>query len=165
MARQTSSALAAIDRHSEIAVAKAQAVADVPQAGVEAVARTRAYAMQQTALVSNMQQQLSMSALAASGDLDYIKTVTVMGNDSRRHRHHTTRRAAVMSRHHLSDPACVHHRPERQLAHGAAQPAELAGASRDPAPSRDCPYPLGGGSAPGRSPHERHHSRRARAYG
>lgn len=97
MARQTSPALAATDRHSEIAVAKAQAVADVPQAGVEAVARTRAYAMQQTALVSNMQQQLSMSALAASGDLDYIKTVTVMGNDSRRHRHHTTRRAAAMS--------------------------------------------------------------------
>ncbi|WP_235366959.1 hypothetical protein [Rhodococcus sp. Chr-9] len=35
--------------------------------------------MQQAALVAQVQQQLALAAPAASGDLDFIKTMTVIG--------------------------------------------------------------------------------------
>jgi hypothetical protein len=79
LSRQTARDLATIDQATEIATARAAAAGDVQQARIDAVARAGAYAMQQVALVSQMQQQLALAAPAASGDLDFIKTMTVLG--------------------------------------------------------------------------------------
>ena len=78
LARQTARDLAAIDHSTEVRSARVCAAAEVQQAKVDAVARTGAYAMQQVAIVSQMQQQLALAVPAASGDLDFIKSITVM---------------------------------------------------------------------------------------
>ncbi len=78
VARAHASQLAIIANGTEIRVAIADATAQVQQAKADAVARTGAYAMQQAALVSQMATQLALAAPAASGDLDYLKTLTVM---------------------------------------------------------------------------------------
>ncbi|MFV3114248.1 hypothetical protein [Gordonia amicalis] len=79
LARQTTRNLAAIDCNTDITSARISATAEIQQVKVDAVARTGAYAMQQAALVAQVQQQLALAAPAASGDLDFIKTMTVMG--------------------------------------------------------------------------------------
>lgn len=79
LTRRTARDLAAIDYGTETTSARISATAEIQQVKVDAVARTGAYAMQQVALVTQMQQQLAMAAPAASGDLDFIKTMTVMG--------------------------------------------------------------------------------------
>lgn len=79
LVRQTARDLAAIDRSTEIRSAQVAAAGEIQQAKVEAVARTGAYAMQQVALVAQVQQQLALAVPAAAGDLDFIKTMTVMG--------------------------------------------------------------------------------------
>ena len=79
LSRQTARDLAAIDHSTEIRAARVAAAGEVQQARIDAVARTGAYALQQVALVSQMQQQLALAAPAASGDLDFIRTMTVMG--------------------------------------------------------------------------------------
>lgn len=62
LARQTARDLAAIDRNTDITSARIAAAGEIQQAKVDAVARTGAYAMQQVALVSQMQQQLALTA-------------------------------------------------------------------------------------------------------
>ena len=79
LSRQTARELAAIDQSTEIRSAAIAAAGEVQQARVDAIARTGAYAMQQAALVAQMQQQLALAAPAASGDLDFIKSMTVAG--------------------------------------------------------------------------------------
>lgn len=79
LARQTARDLAAIDHGADITTARIAAAGEIQQVKVDAVARTGAYAMQQVALVAQMQQQLALAAPAASGDLDFIKTMTVVG--------------------------------------------------------------------------------------
>lgn len=79
LARQTARDLAAIDHGTDTTTARIAAAGEIQQVKVDAVARTGAYAMQQVALVAQMQQQLALAAPAASGDLDFIKTMTVMG--------------------------------------------------------------------------------------
>jgi hypothetical protein len=79
LARQTARDLAAINHSTEISTARVAAVGEVQQARVDAVARTGAYAMQQVALLAQMQQQLALAAPAASGDLDFIKSMTTIG--------------------------------------------------------------------------------------
>ncbi|ACY20723.1 hypothetical protein Gbro_1441 [Gordonia bronchialis DSM 43247] len=79
LARQTARDLAAIDQGTDITTARIAAAGEIQQVKVDAVARTGAYAMQQVALVSQVQQQLALAAPAASGDLDFIKTMTVVG--------------------------------------------------------------------------------------
>ena len=79
LARQTARDLAAIDHGTDITTARIAAAGEIQQVKVDVVARTGAYAMQQVALVAQMQQQLALAAPAASGDLDFIKTMTVMG--------------------------------------------------------------------------------------
>ncbi|NEW35803.1 hypothetical protein GV791_25015 [Nocardia cyriacigeorgica] len=79
LSRQTARELAAIDQSTELRSAKIAAAGEVQQAKVDAIARTGAYAMQQAALVAQVQQQLALAAPAASGDLDFIKTMTVIG--------------------------------------------------------------------------------------
>ena len=70
--------LARIERTADLQLASLQAVADVQQSKADVVARTGGYVLQQAALVSQMQQQLALATPASSGDLDYIKTLTVM---------------------------------------------------------------------------------------
>lgn len=77
-ARAHAGQLAIIANTTEIRIAHADAAAQVQQAKADAVARTGAYAMQQAALVSQMATQLALAAPAASGDLDYLKTLTIM---------------------------------------------------------------------------------------
>ena len=79
LSRQTASDLAMIDHSTEIRSTRVAAAGELQQARIDAVARTGAYALQQVALVSQMQQQLALAAPAASGDLDFIKTMTVVG--------------------------------------------------------------------------------------
>lgn len=79
LSRQTARELAAIDHSTELRSATIAAAGEVQQAKVDAIARTGAYAMQQAALVAQVQQQLALAAPAASGDLDFIKTMTVIG--------------------------------------------------------------------------------------
>ncbi|MGV9671368.1 hypothetical protein ACWDPV_12355 [Gordonia sp. NPDC003504] len=79
LSRQTGRDLATINYSTEISTARVAAAGEVQQARIDAVARAGAYAMQQVALVSQMQQQLALAAPAASGDLDFIKTMTVVG--------------------------------------------------------------------------------------
>lgn len=78
VARAHANQLAIIASNTDIRIATADATAQVQQAKADAVARTGAYAMQQAALVSQMAAQLALAAPAASGDLDYLKTLTVM---------------------------------------------------------------------------------------
>lgn len=78
LSRQTARDLAAIDHSTEIMSARVAAAGEVQQARVDAVARTGAYAMQQVALLAQM-QQLALAAPAASGDLDFIKSMTMIG--------------------------------------------------------------------------------------
>lgn len=79
LSRQTARELAAIDQSTELRSAVIAAAGEVQQAKIDAIARTGAYAMQQAALVAQVQQQLALAAPAASGDLDFIKTMTVIG--------------------------------------------------------------------------------------
>lgn len=77
-ARAHSAQLARIERTTDLRIATAQAVAEVQQAKADTVARVGAYTMQQAALVSQMATQLALAAPTASGDLDYLKTLTIM---------------------------------------------------------------------------------------
>lgn len=79
LARQAARELAAIDHATDLRSAAIAAAGEVQQAKVDTIARTGAYAMQQAALVAQVQQQLALAAPAASGDLDFIKTMTVIG--------------------------------------------------------------------------------------
>ncbi|GAC54474.1 hypothetical protein HGA01_18090 [Gordonia amicalis] len=79
LSRQVARDLAAINHSTEVSTARVAAAGEVQQARIDAVARAGAYAMQQVALVSQMQQQLALAAPAASGDLDFIKTMTAVG--------------------------------------------------------------------------------------
>ncbi len=80
LSRQVARDLAAINHSTEVSTARVAAAGEVQQARIDAVARAGAYAMQQVALLSQMQQQLALAAPpAASGDLDFIKTMTVVG--------------------------------------------------------------------------------------
>ena len=79
LTRETARALAVVDHATEIRSSVIAAAGEIQQAKVDAIARTGAYAMQQAALVAQVQQQLALTAPAASGDLDVIKTMTVIG--------------------------------------------------------------------------------------
>ena len=79
LARQAARGLAAIEHNANITTARIAAAGEIQQVKVDAVARTGAYAMQQVALVAQVQQQLALAAPAASGDLDFIKSMTVAG--------------------------------------------------------------------------------------
>ncbi|MFT3663037.1 MAG: hypothetical protein QM809_17210 [Gordonia sp. (in: high G+C Gram-positive bacteria)] len=78
LARQTSRQIAALDAATEVRTAAIRAAAELQQEKVDAVARTGAYGMQQVTLVSQAAQQLVLAAPAASGDIEYLKTLTVM---------------------------------------------------------------------------------------
>ncbi|MFT4042898.1 MAG: hypothetical protein QM673_07040 [Gordonia sp. (in: high G+C Gram-positive bacteria)] len=79
LSRQTARDLAAIDRSTEVRSAQISAAGEVQQAKVDAITRTGAYGMQQATLLAQMQQQLALAAPGASGDIDFIKTMTVIG--------------------------------------------------------------------------------------
>ncbi len=67
LSRQTARDLATINHSAEISTARVAAAGEIQQARIDAVARAGAYAMQQVALVSQMQQQLALAALRHRG--------------------------------------------------------------------------------------------------
>ncbi|WP_407334685.1 hypothetical protein [Dietzia kunjamensis] len=71
--------MATIDHSTEIMRARVAAAGEVHQTQVDAVARAGAYAIQQVALLAQIQQELALAASAASGDLDFIKSMTTSG--------------------------------------------------------------------------------------
>ncbi|MBX4170321.1 hypothetical protein K3M35_16925 [Rhodococcus sp. DMU2021] len=79
LARRTAHELAAIEHAAQVRTAVVASAGEIQQAKIDAVAQTGAYAMQQAALVAQVQQQLALAAPAAAGDLDFLKTMTVMG--------------------------------------------------------------------------------------
>ncbi|MCF8785257.1 hypothetical protein [Rhodococcus ruber] len=79
LARQTARELAAIDHATQVRTTAVASAGEIQQAKIDAIAQTGAYAMQQAALVAQVQQQLALAAPAAAGDLDFLKTMTVMG--------------------------------------------------------------------------------------
>ncbi|MFT3714397.1 MAG: hypothetical protein QM774_00190 [Gordonia sp. (in: high G+C Gram-positive bacteria)] len=79
LSRQTAKQLSAITDGTVVRSAAIQAAAEIQQSKVDAVVAVGSHALQQTALISSIQAQLALAAPAASGDLDYIKTLTVVG--------------------------------------------------------------------------------------
>lgn len=79
LSRQTARDLAAIDHSTEVRSAQISAAGEVQQAKVDAVARTGAYGMQQATLLAQMQQQFALAAPGASGVIDFLKSITVVG--------------------------------------------------------------------------------------
>ncbi|WP_425551859.1 hypothetical protein [Dietzia cercidiphylli] len=59
--------------------ARVAAAGEVQQTQVDAVARAGAYAMRQVALLAQMQKEIALAAPEASGDLDFIKSMTSIG--------------------------------------------------------------------------------------
>lgn len=77
-ARAHSAQLARIERTTDLQLARAQAVGDVQQAKSQVVATVGAYGMTQVAQVSQLVTQLALAAPSASGDLEYLRTLTTM---------------------------------------------------------------------------------------
>ncbi|MCA4994226.1 hypothetical protein HWD35_05830 [Tsukamurella tyrosinosolvens] len=77
-ARAHANQLAAIDRITDLKLKNAQSVSDVQQANVQVVATVGAYGLTQVAQVSQLVTQLALAAPAASGDLEYLRTLTTM---------------------------------------------------------------------------------------
>lgn len=78
LARQHRRDLEQLSVATELRIAAVDAAADVQAAKLDAIASTGNGAMQRAALVNMAQQQLAMACPAAAGDLDFIKTITVM---------------------------------------------------------------------------------------
>jgi hypothetical protein len=79
LAHRTARELAAIDHATHVRTTAIASAGEIQQAKIDAIAQTGAYAMQQAALVAQVQQQFALAAPAAAGDLDFLKTMTVMG--------------------------------------------------------------------------------------
>lgn len=77
--RQTRREVALIESRVPVRQAAIDAAAEVQKAKIDVLASTGGYAMQRAALVSQMEKQLALACPTASGDLDVLKTLTVMG--------------------------------------------------------------------------------------
>jgi hypothetical protein len=77
--RQARRGLAAVDANTVVRRAHIDAEADLVKEKIDAIAGVGGYALQRAALVNQMQQQLALACPAASGDLDFIKSLTMMG--------------------------------------------------------------------------------------
>ncbi|WP_255788306.1 hypothetical protein [Mycobacteroides abscessus] len=71
--------VALIEARVPVRQAAIDAAADVQRTKIDALASTGGYAMQRAALVAQMEQQLALACPTASGDLDYLKTLTTVG--------------------------------------------------------------------------------------
>ncbi|MBF9328448.1 hypothetical protein [Mycobacteroides chelonae] len=78
MNRTTRQQLAMIDATVAIKQAGIDAVAEVQRAKIDVVTSTGGYAMQRAALVGQMQQQLALASPVSSGDLDFLKSLTMV---------------------------------------------------------------------------------------
>lgn len=77
--RQTRREVALIEAAVAVRQTAVDAAAEVQKAKIDALASTGGYAMQRATLVTQMEQQLAVACPTASGDLDFLKTLTVMG--------------------------------------------------------------------------------------
>ncbi|MBN7379704.1 hypothetical protein PP348_20140 [Mycobacteroides abscessus] len=78
MNRQVHREVALIEANLAVRQTAVDAAGELQRAKLGAIASTGGYAMQQAAIVSQMQQQLALACPASSGDLDVLKTLTVM---------------------------------------------------------------------------------------
>lgn len=78
VARQFHREVERLDAGTELRIAQVQAAADVETAKVDAVASVGHSALQRVTVVAMTAQQLAMACPAAAGDLDFIKSLTVM---------------------------------------------------------------------------------------
>ncbi|WP_100515124.1 hypothetical protein [Mycobacteroides abscessus] len=78
MNRATRQQLATIEATVAIKQAGIDAVAEVQRAKIDVVTSTGGYAMQRAALVGQMQQQLALASPVSSGDLDFLKSLTMI---------------------------------------------------------------------------------------
>ncbi|WP_237074033.1 hypothetical protein [Mycobacteroides abscessus] len=76
--RATRQQLATIEATVAIKQAGIDAVAEVQRAKIDVVTSTGGYAMQRAALVGQMQQQLALASPVSSGDLDFLKSLTMV---------------------------------------------------------------------------------------
>lgn len=76
--RQTRREVAVIEANLAVRQTAVDAAGELQRAKLGTIASTGGYAMQQAAIVSQMQQQLALACPASSGDLDVLKTLTVM---------------------------------------------------------------------------------------
>ena len=79
LGRATRQQLATIEATVAVGQAAVDAVAEVQKAKVDALTSTGGYAMQRAALVAQVQQQLALACPASSGDLDFLKSLTMVG--------------------------------------------------------------------------------------
>ncbi|MBB4853384.1 hypothetical protein HNP40_000750 [Mycobacteroides chelonae] len=76
--RQASREVALIEANLAVRQTAVDAAGELQRAKLGTIASTGGYAMQQAAIVGQMQQQLALACPASSGDLDVLKTLTVM---------------------------------------------------------------------------------------
>lgn len=79
LTRQVHREVAVIEANLAVRQSAVDAAGELQRAKLGAIASTGGYAMQQAAIVSQMQQQLALACPSSSGDLDVLKTLTVMG--------------------------------------------------------------------------------------
>jgi len=79
LSRQVHREVALIEARVPVRQAAIDAAADVQRTKIDALASTGGYAMQRAALVAQMEHQLALACPTASGDLDYLKTLTTVG--------------------------------------------------------------------------------------
>lgn len=70
--------VALIEANLAVGQTAVDAAGELQCAKLGAIATTGGYAMQQAAIVNQMQQQLALACPASSGDLDVLKALTVM---------------------------------------------------------------------------------------
>lgn len=76
--RQVHREVAVIEANLAVRQTAVDAAGELQRAKLATIASTGGYAMQQAAIVSQMQQQLALACPASSGDLDALKTLTAM---------------------------------------------------------------------------------------
>lgn len=76
--RQTRREVALIEANLAVRQTAVDAAGELQRAKLGTIASTGGYAMQRATLVTQMEQQLALACPASSGDLDVLKTLTVM---------------------------------------------------------------------------------------
>ncbi|MBN7550305.1 hypothetical protein DDJ91_12575 [Mycobacteroides abscessus] len=79
MNRRVHREVALIEANLAVRQTAVDAAGELQRAKLGAIASAGGYAIQQAAIVSQIQQQLALACPTASGDLDVLKTLTVMG--------------------------------------------------------------------------------------
>lgn len=79
LSRQAHREVAVIESNLAVRQTAVDAAAEIQKAKIDALTSTGGYAMQRAALVGQMEQQLALACPTSSGDLDFLKTITMVG--------------------------------------------------------------------------------------